>query len=687
MKFSLQKKTVIFVLLIAVTIACVAAAISYSSYTSTMDEKYRTTAMDLAATTASLVDADKVASYAQQTMEIYRQNPAPEFSDAQAEQAYYDQYLPIQDEYYAELYDMLQNIKRNNHDILYLYLFALDPESRTGVYLIDADGSENACPMGTWDIIYENNSAVFDNPERGFPAYITYSDFGWLCSAGSPIMNDSGEVVGYAMVDVSMSQVMQERSNFLQGLTIAVFVVTVLLTVIFIVVIRFVLVRPINQLASAASSFVSDYHTDVNNTEIVQLNIHTGDEIENLCSSIQKMEQDIGNYISNLAAVTAEKERIGAELNVATQIQADMLPSIFPAFPNHPEFDIYATMTPAKEVGGDFYDFFLTDDDHLCMVIADVSGKGVPAALFMVIAKTLLKNSAQTGLSPKQILEIVNNQLVEGNKAEMFVTAWVGILQLSTGKLVAANAGHEYPVLKKADGAFELMKDRHGFVLAGMENVRYREYEMQIDAGDVLFVYTDGVPEATNLNNEMFGTQSMLDALNSCSSSHPQHLLAAVKESIDSFVGEAQQFDDITMLALEMKSFTRRYRLNVAPSMDSLSKVAAFVEESLEQEEVPMKAIAKMNIAVDEIFSNIVNYSGATEASIVCFVQDEKVNIRFEDNGVAFDPLSREDPDTTLSAEERGIGGLGIFMVKKSMSHLFYDRRNERNMFTIQLDL
>ena len=380
-------------------------------------------------------------------------------------------------------------------------------------------------------------------------------------------------------------------------------------------------------------------------------------------------------------------QALGAELNVATQIQADMLPSIFPAFPNHPEFDIYATMTPAKEVGGDFYDFFLTDDDHLCMVIADVSGKGVPAALFMVIAKTLLKNSAQTGLSPKQILEIVNNQLVEGNKAEMFVTAWVGILQLSTGKLVAANAGHEYPVLKKADGAFELMKDRHGFVLAGMENVRYREYEMQIDAGDVLFVYTDGVPEATNLNNEMFGTQSMLDALNSCSSSHPQHLLAAVKESIDSFVGEAQQFDDITMLALEMKSFTRRYRLNVAPSMDSLSKVAAFVEESLEQEEVPMKAIAKMNIAVDEIFSNIVNYSGATEASIVCFVQDEKVNIRFEDNGVAFDPLSREDPDTTLSAEERGIGGLGIFMVKKSMSHLFYDRRNERNMFTIQLDL
>ena len=198
-----------------------------------------------------------------------------------------------------------------------------------------------------------------------------------------------------------------------------------------------------------------------------------------------------------------------------------MLPSIFPAFPTHPEFDIYATMTPAKEVGGDFYDFFLVDDDHLCMVMADVSGKGVPAALFMVIAKTLLKNCAQTGQTPKQILETVNNQLCEGNKAEMFVTAWVGVLELSTGRLTAANAGHEYPILKKAGGRYELVKDRHGFVLAGMENSRYRQYDLQLDAGDVLFLYTDGVTEATDADKQLYGTDRLLDTLNRCPEPSP----------------------------------------------------------------------------------------------------------------------------------------------------------------------
>ena len=252
-------------------------------------------------------------------------------------------------------------------------------------------------------------------------------------------------------------------------------------------------------------------------------------------------------------ADSREKERIGAELHVATQIQADMLPRIFPAFPERPEFDIYASMTPAKEVGGDFYDFFLVDDDHLAIVIADVSGKGVPAALFMVIAKTLLKNAAQTGLPPKAILEKVNNQLCENNEAEMFVTVWLGIYEISTGKLTAANAGHEYPAIRRANGNFELLRDTHGFVLAGMENVRYREYTLELSAGDTLFVYTDGVTEATDAANTLYGTDRMLEALNRGQDRTPEELLRAVKRDIDLFVGGAPQFDDITMLAIQRK--------------------------------------------------------------------------------------------------------------------------------------
>lgn len=247
-----------------------------------------------------------------------------------------------------------------------------------------------------------------------------------------------------------------------------------------------------------------------------------------------------------------EKERIGAELHVATQIQSSMLPCIFPAFPEYQEFDIYASMNPAKEVGGDFYDFFLVDRDHLALVIADVSGKGVPAALFMMISKTLLKNVAQAGLLPKEALQKVNNQLLESNEAEMFVTVWLGIYEISTGKLTAANAGHEYPALKRADGRFELYKDRHGFVLAGMENTRYREYELQLDEGDILFVYTDGVAEATDRDNQLYGAERMLDALNRRTDAGPQELLEDVKADIDGFVGDAMQFDDITMMALKV---------------------------------------------------------------------------------------------------------------------------------------
>ena len=260
------------------------------------------------------------------------------------------------------------------------------------------------------------------------------------------------------------------------------------------------------------------------------------------------------NLLRQQEADNREKERIGAELHVATQIQASMLPCIFPAFPNRKEFDIYATMQPAREVGGDFYDFFLVDDDHLALVMADVSGKGVPAALFMVIAKTLLKNATQSGLSPKSVLEKVNDQLCENNEAEMFVTVWLGLYEISTGKLTAANAGHEYPALRRGDGEFTLLQDQHGFVLAGMEHIPYKEYELRLNKGDTLFVYTDGVAEATDEANALYGTGRMLRALNQAPDGAPQRLLQAVKADIDRFVGEAPQFDDITMLCLKRKN-------------------------------------------------------------------------------------------------------------------------------------
>ena len=228
-----------------------------------------------------------------------------------------------------------------------------------------------------------------------------------------------------------------------------------------------------------------------------------------------------------------------------------MLPRIFPAFPERQEFEVYATMNPAKEVGGDFYDFFLVDDDHLAVVIADVSGKGVPAALFMVIAKTLIKNHAQNRETPGEVFTQTNAQLCEGNDAGLFVTAWMGVLEISTGTFTYVNAGHNPPLLKRAGGQFAWLKSRPGFVLAGMEGIRYRENTLELMPGDTLYLYTDGVTEATSSAQELYGEERLQAALNEASELPVSQLLPRIKNCIDTFVGDAEQFDDITMLGLQ----------------------------------------------------------------------------------------------------------------------------------------
>ncbi len=247
--------------------------------------------------------------------------------------------------------------------------------------------------------------------------------------------------------------------------------------------------------------------------------------------------------------LTKSRARIETELEMATQIQAGMLPGITPLFSNNERFDIFATMDPAREVGGDFYDFFLIDDDHLALVVADVSGKGVPAALFMMAAKSIIASNTMMGYSPAKVLEMTNEAICLSNPQEMFVTVWLGILDLGTGLLTASNAGHEYPAIKKGD-RFELYKDKHGFVLGGMEGVKYTDYTLQLEEGDKLFLYTDGVPEATDQRLELFGTERMLRALNLNPSAPPRIILRNLQHTVGQFVGQAEQFDDFTMLCL-----------------------------------------------------------------------------------------------------------------------------------------
>ena len=542
MKLSLKMKTVLGIVCMGIIISTVAIVLSYKTYSNTMDEHYQKMTLDLAETAISVLDNSKIQQYAE-TME--------------------------KDEAYEAQREILCNIAEVNDDAQYLYI--LVPEEKgsfeIGSNLYDIMDTDPEIEMPGHEVAYismtEGENAVYISETE---------DYGWLCSAVVWMYDDEGR--GYALmnVDISMNDVMADRMDFLRVVLFAILLAMVAACVILVLLVNRFVVNPINQVARAALQYVSDRRTSEGRSAstgvrristgedgeersaISKLNIRTGDEIQALSEAIKTMELEINEYIQDLTAVTAEKERIGAELNVATQIQADMLPRIFPAFPEREEFDVYATMNPAKEVGGDFYDFFLVDDDHLAVVIADVSGKGVPAALFMVIAKTLIKNHAQNQEAPGTVFTQTNEQLCEGNDAGLFVTGWMGVLEISTGKFVYVNAGHNPPLLKRAGGTFEWLKSRPGFVLAGMEGVRYRENTLQLEPGDRLYLYTDGVTEATNSHEELFGDERLQNALNEYMDLPVEQFLPKIKECIDAFVGDADQFDDITMLALDYQS-------------------------------------------------------------------------------------------------------------------------------------
>lgn len=395
-----------------------------------------------------------------------------------------------------------------------------------------------------------------------------------------------------------------------------------------------------------------------------------------------------------------EKSVAENELRMASVIQDNMLPSTFPPYPDRHEFDIFASMTPAKEVGGDFYDFFLIDDDHMALVIADVSGKGIPAALYMMVCKSLIKSQTiALGVngSTSQILINVNDQLSSNNKMNMFVTVWLGIVTLSTGELTYSNAGHEYPIFKRGDEPFTVLKEKHSPPLGCMEGIRYKEFKTRIDPGDIIFLYTDGVAEATNRDNELFGLDRMLESLNDKSKGDRSavDIDFDMKYSVDLFVKGAPQFDDLTMLTFKyyggepMNTDNSYEELTVKADVNNLDKVQGFIDERLEAAECSMKAQTQIDVAVEEIYVNICNYAykdkgGEGDAKVKMKITDGVAEIVFEDSGIQYNPLANEEPDITLSAEEREIGGLGIFITKKTMDEVLYDYKDGKNALTLR---
>ena len=390
------------------------------------------------------------------------------------------------------------------------------------------------------------------------------------------------------------------------------------------------------------------------------------------------------------AFIFSDKEKdlysTNKELGLATNIQKQMLPSIFPAFPERKEFDIYASMTPAKEVGGDFYDFFLIDDSHLGMVIADVSDKGVPAALFMMASKIMVQNYAMMGRSPAEVLKAVNNQICQNNQAEMFVTIWLGILDLKTGILKASNAGHEKPLFTNKDGKFEMYKDKNNFVVGWYKGIDYTEYEIKLEKGSKIFLYTDGVPEAAS-NEGQFTRERMVETINKYSDKKPEEIVKCMKSELDEFSKNHDQFDDITMLCVEYVGYgSNSYQVDA--KHDLISLMINPIIAALEENNANSKAVYQMNLALEEIFVNIVNYAypnkdGKVDISYKLNKKDKSINIKIKDKGKEFNPLAAKDPDLGAPAKDRKIGGLGIFIVKNVVDDIKYQRIDNQNVLEI----
>ena len=540
----LALKLALGIAVLGVLICMVSSAVGYHQYKATIEKQYNATAYQCANVALSYVGKEKLKEYAEAANAFRRGELGKEELDKLAAENEYKQTK-------EKIEALRENMGAND-----VFLFVLDTNELTSYsgtkenwnpicYIFDSytvpEYSYTLGGIGGFNPDYiEELNTIAVTGSRSDNYFFSNGDYGYNTAAIEPVLDENGKVFAMAAVEIPMVTLQTALRQYLIYAVLVTVGIIVLFMLIYMIYLYCFVVRPINQIAQGTEAFVK------NNNHMPEqlLRIKTHDEIQTLAESFIKMEKDIVEYTENLTAITAEKERVNTELSVATRIQANMLPSIFPAFPERKEIDIYATMNPAKEVGGDFYDFFM----------ADVSGKGVPAALFMVIGKTLIKDHTQSGKDLGEVFTEVNELLCESNSEGLFITAFEGVLDLASGEFRFVNAGHEIPYICIKGGKFEPHKIRAGFVLAGMEGMRYKCGEMRLDVGDKIFQYTDGVTEATNANNELYGMERLTDILGENSALSPAELLPKIKEDIDRFVGEAPQFDDITMLCLEYKA-------------------------------------------------------------------------------------------------------------------------------------
>lgn len=453
---------------------------------------------------------------------------------------------------YAWLHAAVNRIKQG-HDIDYLFC-VLSEEPYTDQFFLWSGADEDAVFSSNYEDIYPLGTQVTVSTSQQQAMADAVSESSHLANAGEYVdyyayygrIGDHQVLIGmtYNVSDINQNIRVQTE----KGAALAI-VLQDMLSVLYLIMIYFVVLKPLKSVQSSIRLYEKTKKGEKVRKDLAK--IENRNEIGELAEDISEMTKEIDEYVEQIEKITSERERVAAELELAARIQLSSLPNTFPPFPDRKEFDIYALMDPAKEVGGDLYDFFMIDDDHLALLIADVSGKGIPAALTMMMCLILIHNEVKQGNSPAAVLHTVNDELLSRNPEQMFISVWLGVLEISTGKLTAANAGHEYPFIKNPDGKYRIFRDKHGFVLGGMEDLYYKDYELQLSPGSRLFVYTDGLPEASDREGRMFGNDRIAKALNESCNDDVDHTIDHMREAVDQFVGSAEQFDDLTMLCLD----------------------------------------------------------------------------------------------------------------------------------------
>lgn len=395
------------------------------------------------------------------------------------------------------------------------------------------------------------------------------------------------------------------------------------------------------------------------------------------------LSNDINATVNSLKQYITEAEaQMDKELEVARMIQISALPSLSQQ-EKCTAYELYASMDAAKDVGGDFYDYYMLNASTLVFIVADVSGKGIPAAMFMMRAKTLIKMSAESGKEVDEIFNEANKKLCVNNEADMFVTAWMGILNLNTGVLQFVNAGHNPPLFCRRGEKFAYLRTKANFVLAGMEGIRYKKQELQMQPGDVLCLYTDGITEAENTDGAFYGGERLLSLVNKEKKDSISKLCKDIKTEVFSFMEGMPQTDDITLLSIRLHARWSEEMVIAVPSTDGLKAVESYIDKKIKYMGLSEKIANKLLVTNDEVFSNIMHYGDASEVKVEILQKNEKIYLIFTDDGIQYNPLKAKNPDTTLSFEEREPGGLGIFMVKKMASDMQYQYKNKKNILTL----